>query len=322
MTYRILGGIYLSSIEPLNDNVDFKHQYNITHIISAIPGTIPNNYVHDYVHKQIDITDEETTNIMQYFPETNDFIDSCLFPPGATTDKHHGAILIHCAQGVSRSVTIVVAYLMYRYKLTKDQALHAVRRKFAPACPNDGFQKQLQLYADLKFKVDTTSPLYRQLFIDLNIQADPSGRSLQELNMFSSTTAPQSEVDKQAELRCKKCRQVLALEGQIENHLPPDASSRQAQFIKRAPNSRRIISAQEASDSCSHYFVREPLIWMRSELEDKGEIEGKFNCPKCESKVGGYSWKGSRCSCGKWMIPALHLQCAKIDNIKSYSTHR
>ncbi|CUM53751.1 uncharacterized protein AC631_00276 [Debaryomyces fabryi] len=321
MIYRILGGIYLSSIEPLNDNVDFKQQYHITHIISAILGPIPNNYVHDYVHKQIDITDEETSNIIQYFPETNDFIDSCLFPEGSTTDKHHGAILIHCAQGISRSVTLIVAYLMYRYKLTKDQALHAVKRKLSSACPNDGFQKQLQLYADLKFKVDTSNSLYKKLFIDLSIQADPSGRSLQELNMFSSTSTPQSQTDKQAELRCKKCRQVLALEGQIEKHSPPDASSRQSQFIKTAPNSRRIVSVQEASDSCSHYFVREPLTWMRSELEDKGEIEGKFNCPKCDSKVGGYSWKGSRCSCGKWMIPALHLQCAKVDNIKSYPTH-
>lgn len=321
MIYRILGGIYLSTIEPLNTNVNFKQQYNITHIVSAIPGTIPSNYVQDYVHKQIEVTDEETSNIIQYFPETNDFIDSCLFPPGTSTDKHHGSILIHCAQGVSRSVTLIVAYLMYRYKLTTEQALHAVKRKFASACPNDGFQRQLQLYADLKLKVDSSNALYRQLFIDLNIKADPSGRSLQELNIFASSSASQKQADKQAELRCKKCRQVLAIENQIENHSPPDASSRESRFIKTAPNSRRIVSAQEASDSCSHYFVREPLNWMRPELEDKGEIVGKFNCPKCDSKVGGYSWKGSRCSCGKWMIPALHLQCAKIDNIKSYSTN-
>lgn len=320
MIHRILGGIYLSSIEPLNDNVDLKQQYNITHIVSAVSGAIPGNYVLDYVHKQIDVTDEETSNIIQYFPETNDFIDSCLFPPGTSTDKHHGAILIHCAQGVSRSVTLIAAYLMYRYKLTKDQALHALKRKSTLACPNDGFLKQLELFADLKYKVDPNNSLYKQFLIDLSIQIDPSGNSLRDLNLFSSSSVPQKLDNKQSELRCKKCRQVLALENQVDTHTPPDASTRQSQFIKTAPNSRRIISAQDASDSCSHYFIKEPLNWMRSELEDKGEIEGKFCCPKCNSKVGGYSWKGSRCSCGKWMIPALHLQCAKIDNIRSFST--
>ena len=60
---------------------------------------------------------------------------------------------------------------------------------------------------------------------------------------------------------------------------------------------------------------------MKQEL-DKAEMEGKFLCPKCSSKVGGYSWRGSRCSCGKWMVPAIHLQEAKVDYIKRESTLR
>lgn len=315
MALRILGGIFLSSIEPLNDNVNFKEQHNITHILSVLPGPIPHDYAKDYVHKQIEVYDEPTANIIDFFPETNKIIESALFPAGSTAEKHRGCILIHCSQGVSRSVTVIMAYLMQKYKLSQEQARHAVQRKSSDACPNSGFEKQLDLYAKLKFNVDSSSSLYKQVFIDLYLE---NNRPLQQANMFPSESPLLAEIkaEKQAELRCQRCRQVLALDAQIESHTPPDPSSRQSQFIKTAPNSRRIISAQDASSVCSHYFVKEPLEWMKGELEGKQEIDGRFCCPKCSSKVGGYSWKGSRCSCGKWMIPALHLQAARVDRIK------
>ena len=59
---------------------------------------------------------------------------------------------------------------------------------------------------------------------------------------------------------------------------------------------------------------------MKQEL-DKAEMEGKFCAPN--APLGwGYSWRGSRCSCGKWMVPAIHLQEAKVDYIKRESTLR
>ena len=30
-------------------------------------------------------------------------------------------------------------------------------------------------------------------------------------------------------------------------------------------------------------------------------------------KVGAYNWKGSRCSCRKWVTPAIHLQSNRVD---------
>ncbi|CAI4383767.1 BAF_collapsed_G0031230.mRNA.1.CDS.1 [Saccharomyces cerevisiae] len=59
---------------------------------------------------------------------------------------------------------------------------------------------------------------------------------------------------------------------------------------------------------------------MQPELQGKQELEGKFSCPGCSSKVGGYNWKGSRCSCGKWVIPAIHLQTSKVDQFPLQST--
>lgn len=58
----------------------------------------------------------------------------------------------------------------------------------------------------------------------------------------------------------------------------------------------------------------EPALWMKTELE-KGQLDGKFNCPKCQAKVGSYSWQGSKCSCGKWVTPAIELQRARVDEV-------
>jgi hypothetical protein len=56
-------------------------------------------------------------------------------------------ILIHCFAGLSRSVTIVVAYLMkVLYPMTRDEALRLVRSSRPAARPNDGFLESLGVY--------------------------------------------------------------------------------------------------------------------------------------------------------------------------------
>lgn len=321
MADRILGGIYLLSIEPVNSNHDFKTEYGVTHVISVLSGPLPPYITNDYHHLQIDINDEETANLLEHLPGAIDFINLALFPHGAEGDqkKHSGAILIHCAQGKSRSVAVIIGYLMAKYNLTYSQALHAVTRKVADAEPNSGFVEQLKLFEQMKCKVDDRSTEYRQFLVANSLKQDPSGSLLPHIEVFSSKKTDNDEIKADSPenyvLRCKRCRRTLASESDLEVHEPPGADSRQSKFIKNAPNSRRIISVTEAASVCSHYFMAEPVEWMRTELE-KEELEGKFACPKCEVKVGGYSWKGSRCSCGKWMIPALHLQTAKVDKMK------
>ncbi|SGZ54627.1 CIC11C00000004470 [Sungouiella intermedia] len=319
MAERILGGIYLLSIEPINDQYDFKSEYGITHVISVLSGPLPAYLKENYQHLQIDINDDETTNLLQQLPAAVAFINLALFPGGSAENqkKHNGAILIHCAQGKSRSVAVIIAYLMAKYHLSYTQALHAVTRKVADAQPNAGFVEQLKLFEKMKCEVDTGNTEYRQLIVANSLKQDPSGSLLPHIDVFSTKKSGSNAVTEtdQYNLRCKMCRQVLASESDIEAHDAPGADSRQSKFVKNAPNSRRIISVTEASTTCSHYFMAEPLDWMRPELE-KEELEGKFACLKCEAKVGGYSWRGSRCSCGKWMIPALHLQAAKVDKMK------
>lgn len=55
-------------------------------------------------------------------------------------------LLLHSAAGISRSSTIVIAYLMTVSKLTAEEALCVVRHCRKIANPNYGFVKQLKEY--------------------------------------------------------------------------------------------------------------------------------------------------------------------------------
>lgn len=54
--------------------------------------------------------------------------------------------MIHCAVGVSRSVTLTVAYVMTVTGLTYPQALSVVQYRRPIANPNDGFKRQLEAF--------------------------------------------------------------------------------------------------------------------------------------------------------------------------------
>ncbi|XP_076828359.1 dual specificity protein phosphatase 22-B isoform X3 [Brachyhypopomus gauderio] len=64
--------------------------------------------------------------------------------------------LVHCLAGVSRSVTLVVAYIMTVTSVGWQDALAAVRVVRPCAGPNPGFQKQLQEFEN------TQAPEFRE----------------------------------------------------------------------------------------------------------------------------------------------------------------
>lgn len=65
----------------------------------------------------------------------NEFIDSAL---------SIGSILVHCSMGISRSPTIVIAFVMMKFKYPFSKAYNLVRKKRPIICPNFGFTFQLK----------------------------------------------------------------------------------------------------------------------------------------------------------------------------------
>jgi hypothetical protein len=63
--------------------------------------------------------------------------------------------LIHCIQGISRSVTLVIAYIIFKYGYDYKKAESFVKQKRVIACPNNGFMVELiqfhkRLYEDFE----------------------------------------------------------------------------------------------------------------------------------------------------------------------------
>ena len=86
-------------------------------------------------HLQIEIIDSAFVDIQQYFAMTNKFIKDNLV---------NGHVFVHCMAGISRSVTIVAAFLMELLQISADEAVAHIKMHRKQAMPNSGFMKQLQ----------------------------------------------------------------------------------------------------------------------------------------------------------------------------------
>ncbi|URD97805.1 Dual specificity phosphatase, catalytic domain containing protein [Musa troglodytarum] len=106
--------------------------------------------------------------------------------------------------------------------------------------------------------------------------------------------------------RCKKCRRIVALQGNVVSHVPGENETFFDWQKRKSGNWSNRFQEQE----CSSLFV-EPLKWMTS-VED-GALEGKLSCIKCDARLGYFNWSGIQCSCGSWITPAFQIHKSKVD---------
>ncbi|KAM7485642.1 hypothetical protein LguiA_001651 [Lonicera macranthoides] len=130
---KIEEGLYLGSIGAANNKTGLK-SLNVTHILTVANSLSP-PHPNDFTYKIVGVPDREDINISQHFDECFDFIDDAR--------RKGGGVLVHCFVGRSRSVTIVVAYLMKKHGMTLSAALEHVKSKRPIAAPNTGFMLQL-----------------------------------------------------------------------------------------------------------------------------------------------------------------------------------
>ncbi|KAM8947850.1 dual specificity protein phosphatase 10 isoform 2-T2 [Pelodytes ibericus] len=86
-------------------------------------------------YKRLPATDSNKQNLRQYFEEAFEFIEEA--------HQHGKGLLIHCQAGVSRSATIVIAYLMKHTRMTMTDAYKFVKGKRPIISPNLNFMGQL-----------------------------------------------------------------------------------------------------------------------------------------------------------------------------------
>ncbi|KAJ3482480.1 hypothetical protein NLI96_g6963 [Meripilus lineatus] len=101
----------------------------------AYPSGIPLHTI------QIPLQDNPFAELAAHLPNTTGFIEEALRDPNAR-------VLVHCIQGVSRSTSVVCAYLIARLGFEPGEAVRHVKERRSQANPNPGFVSQLGEYAD------------------------------------------------------------------------------------------------------------------------------------------------------------------------------
>jgi len=125
--------LYLGNMFDANDSISIK-KANISCIVCVaerlkIINTNPNVTVHKY-----ELADDYNCNISLYFDEIGEIINK------------GGIVLVNCAAGISRSSTIVIAYIMKYYKIDLRKTFLFVKKKRNQICPNKRFMECLLEY--------------------------------------------------------------------------------------------------------------------------------------------------------------------------------
>lgn len=130
-------GDYMVSI-----NYNILTQYNISHIL-VCGEELSCRYPRDFKYKHLMIADTPSTQISDYFQEVYEFIKDGLL---------NGCVLVHCAQARSRSVSMIISYIMKSKQISFKKAFEMLKKKHPIADPNQGFKKQLVNYEQVLFK--------------------------------------------------------------------------------------------------------------------------------------------------------------------------
>jgi predicted protein tyrosine phosphatase len=123
-------------------NLELLKVNNISRVLVCGRGLSCPFRVQGIEYLQFHLDDDDEQNISHCFDPAYKFITECV----KGEDDYGGNVLIHCYAGVSRSATIVIAYLMRQHLLSLKDAKSLLRSKRPCISPNDGFISQLEAY--------------------------------------------------------------------------------------------------------------------------------------------------------------------------------
>lgn len=124
----------------------YLYQQNIHSVLQVCPSNYLLTLKDEQYHIQrwiIPVEDDIQTNLLEYFVHTCEWIQYHL--------RSQKRVLVHCMAGISRSATIVIAYIMWKFHIRLLEAIHFVEQKRSIIHPNNGFLHQLKLWEQYLF---------------------------------------------------------------------------------------------------------------------------------------------------------------------------
>ncbi|XP_031284833.1 protein-tyrosine-phosphatase MKP1-like [Pistacia vera] len=131
---RIADHIYLGS-DAVAKNRDILRRNGITHVLNCVGFVCPEYFKNDLVYKTLWLQDSPSEDITSILYDVFDYFED--------VREQGGRVFVHCCQGVSRSTSLVIAYLMWREGQSFEDAFQFVKAARGVTNPNMGFACQL-----------------------------------------------------------------------------------------------------------------------------------------------------------------------------------
>uniref|UniRef100_A0A5B6YIH7 Uncharacterized protein n=1 Tax=Davidia involucrata TaxID=16924 RepID=A0A5B6YIH7_DAVIN len=145
---RIVDHIYLGS-DAVAKNREILRQNGITHVLNCVGFVCAEYFKNDLVYKTLWLQDSPSEDITSILYDVFDYFED--------VREQGGRVLVHCCQGVSRSNSLVIAYLMWREEQSFEDAFQCVKAARGVTNPNMGFACQL-LQCQKRVHAVPTSP--------------------------------------------------------------------------------------------------------------------------------------------------------------------
>jgi protein-tyrosine phosphatase len=138
--WLVIPRLYLGPVQAAYKKHELR-SLGVTHILD-LANSEYTKHEEWFTYLSIPIDDTPQSDILSIFASTNKFIDKAIVEDCSGS----GGVLVHCNACISRSPTIVIAYLMWKQNLSLANALAKVQAARDCAKPNDGFMRQLREY--------------------------------------------------------------------------------------------------------------------------------------------------------------------------------
>eukprot|EP00403_Amphidinium_massartii_P011646 CAMPEP_0178412444 /NCGR_PEP_ID=MMETSP0689_2-20121128/22019_1 /TAXON_ID=160604 /ORGANISM="Amphidinium massartii, Strain CS-259" /LENGTH=551 /DNA_ID=CAMNT_0020033693 /DNA_START=53 /DNA_END=1705 /DNA_ORIENTATION=- len=132
--HQIAKGLFLGTAGAAEDKRAMQKRA-ISHVLIVHPA-LPEKHPKDFAYLRIGVLDEPGTNLLELLPDALAFM-------GKAKAGGRGCF-VHCAKGISRSASVVIAYLMLERGLSFEEAWKLCEEKRPIVYPNVGFQIQLR----------------------------------------------------------------------------------------------------------------------------------------------------------------------------------
>ena len=116
-------------------NYDILHECKITHILNCVGFECPEYFAKNFHYKTLWLQDHPSEDITCLLYNVFDYFED--------VREQNGRIFVHCIQGVSRSASLVIAYLMWCECQPYEEILEKVKALRCVVSPNMGFAFQL-----------------------------------------------------------------------------------------------------------------------------------------------------------------------------------